>query len=287
MPALPAPPLEWMGRCCGCTGLVDHAGHGELKVYFSGDRGDIQDRPHSLSHRDPLDITYSPRDCADEAGFYGFESQCVATPRQKDLWSNLELPQMPSYPWPPNACMSDTAEDAKAKLQAMYREFAMELHTGMYMTQATSSEVDMYDHETHCQLMDDLVTLKLDRATGRIVEFPLTSVSSIYEVVKVGNKWYAASHAPAGTPVTSEHIVVVEFWKRRLAFVFQDLAASQRFSLCMDLLVQRAQQRQAAASGADSLPPHFPPQVPGALCPTPRQLREACARPSEGPDVAS
>ena len=48
-----------------------------------------------------------------------------------------------------------------------------------------------------------------------------------------------------------ENIVVVEFMKRKLAFVFPDSSSSQLFLLCMELLIRKAQQRmRKVAAGA-------------------------------------
>ena len=52
------------------------------------------------------------------------------TPRQRDLRAQLELPQLQTYPVPPNITSEEAEEVRKAKLLEMYREFAIELHTG-------------------------------------------------------------------------------------------------------------------------------------------------------------
>jgi len=122
----------------------------------------------------------------------------------------------------------------------LYQEFALDLHTGMYLTQLTSTR-DYSD--IHCQLMEDMTVLKLDQGNGRIVEFPLTSVSKAYRIVKMEDKWYSAG--AVRSCFGAEHIVVVEFMRRKLAFVFSDLQVSQKFLLCMELLIRRAQQAQA------------------------------------------
>jgi len=139
----------------------------------------------------------------------------------------------------------------------MYQEFALELHTGMYMTQLTSNR-DYSD--IHCQLMDDMQTLQLDQSNGRIIEFPLTGVSKVYRIVKSDDKWYSAgSHVPGAPSASTEHIVVVEFMRRKLAFVFKELQMSQRFLMGMELLIRRAQQKQAKKA-LRSLTPAFPKQ---------------------------
>merc|ERR1719326_2077462 len=136
--------------------------------------------------------------------------------------------------------------------------------------------------DIHCQLMDDMVTLKLDQSNGRIIEFPLTGVSKVYRIVKNDDKWYSAGSTVPGLPSAStEHIVVVEFMRRKLAFVFKELQISQRFLMCMELLIRRAQQKQAKKA-LRSLTPTFPPNSShnaGRHCATPRQVHETSSRP--------
>jgi len=169
----------------------------------------------------------------------------------------MELPMLPRYPVPPMCSPDDSEELRKGMLLEMYQEFALDLHTGMYLTQMTSN----HDYsDIHCQLMDDMQTLKLDQSNGRIIEFPLTSVSKVYRIVKSNEKWYSASTFVAGTTGgTTEHIVVVEFMRRKLAFVFKELEVSQRFLMCMELLIRRAQQKQAkqALRSVATLPPRL------------------------------
>jgi len=137
----------------------------------------------------------------------------------------------------------------------MYQEFALDMHTGMYLTQLTSNR-DYSD--IHCQLMEDMQTLKLDQSNGRIIEFPLTGVSKVYRIVKNDDKWYSAGSPLPGLPNSNtEHIVVVEFMRRKLAFVFKELQMSQRFLMCMELLIRRAQQKQAKKA-LRSLTPAIP-----------------------------
>merc|ERR1739845_256556 len=128
--------------------------------------------------------------------------------------------------------------------------------------------------DIHCQLMEDMLTLKLDQSNGRIIEFPLTGVSKVYRIVKSDDKWYSATTSmPGAASSNTEHIVVVEFMRRKLAFVFKELQSSQRFLMCMELLIRRAQQKQAKKS-LRNLTPSLPPQgttgaMPNQQCPTP------------------
>ncbi|CAK0857292.1 unnamed protein product, partial [Prorocentrum cordatum] len=78
------------------------------------------------------------------------------------------------YRVPPSCAREDPEEVQRQVLLDMYQAFALDLHAGVYLTQLTSSR----EHsEIHVQLMDDLMTLKMDQSNGHIVEFPLTSVS--------------------------------------------------------------------------------------------------------------
>ena len=56
------------------------------------------------------------------------------------------------------------------KLKELFQNFVFELYTGTYLLQLTA--VKQQQH-IHVQLMDDLGSLQLHQATGRIVEFPL------------------------------------------------------------------------------------------------------------------
>jgi hypothetical protein len=138
-----------------------------------------------------------------------------------------------TYPVPPNSSPEAPEEERKSKLLEMYQEFALDLHTGMYLTQLTSNR-DYSD--IHCQLMEDMQTLKLDQSNGRIIEFPLTGVSKVYRIVKNDDKWYSA-----GSPIPG---------------VTSSTEASQRFLMCMELLIRRAQQKQAKKA-IRSLTPAF------------------------------
>mmetsp|Transcript_39519 Transcript_39519/g.113721 ORF Transcript_39519/g.113721 Transcript_39519/m.113721 type:complete len:272 (+) Transcript_39519:79-894(+) len=264
-----SPRLEWMLGCCSCAGFE----HGpDLQVQLNADRlSEVARKQHTLTKGDSFDITYTPRAFGDSSD----KGRAPLTQRQKLLRDQLQLPQLATYPQPPNARPGDTDEDKRQKLLTMYREFTIDLHAGMYLTQLTSSR----DYsEIHCQLMQDMATLKLDQANGRIIEFPLCNVSKMYRIVKSDDKWYTAGNtAPAdGSP--TEQIVVVEFLRRKLAFVFNELSISQRFLICLELLIRRAQQEQAKKT-TRALTPTFPPQQQGRPCPTPRQVHGGDSRP--------
>lgn len=200
------------------------------------------------------------------------------TPRQQGLRDSLSLPALRRYPAPPGFDSSDP-EEKKQELLRVYREFVLDLHKGKVMTQLTSAS--SYS-EIHCQVLEDLQTLKVDQGSGCLVEFPLAQVSKVYRIVRVDDEHpvadaeeessaeadrlgpllvgpaSAASDAAStaarsaltseGTDLGSgccsraEHIVVVEFRKRKLALVFKELIAAQQFLTCMELMVRTAQE---------------------------------------------
>lgn len=257
-----SPRLDWMfGEhgsvfnfgCCSSAGCDSHGPQHEFQVHLSTDMAEGSGRSnmgrHQITRADSFDITFTPRTfAANSNANAGASSNPLSgwlsspTPRQQTLKEQLELPLLHNYPTPPN-CSPDMVEETRKKLLLnMYQDFALDLHAGMYLTQLTSSR-DYSD--IHCQLMEDMTTLKLDQSNGRIIEFPLTGVSKVYRIVKTDDKWYSANSPVPGASVNTEHIVVVEFMRRKLAFVFKELQVSQRFLMCMELLIRRAQQKQA------------------------------------------
>jgi hypothetical protein len=236
-----SPRMDWLMHCCSSTGC-DRDGPGELQVQLSTEDSHIT--RHLITAPDSLDTTFTPRSFSNVSLYSNKGSRVMPmTPRQVELKNQLELPLLHTYPVPPNCSPEEPEEDKKRKLLDMYQEFALDLHTGMYLTQLTSNR-DYSD--IHCQLMEDMLTLKLDQSNGRIIEFPLTGVSKVYRIVKNDDKWYSAGSTVPGLPSSNtEHIVVVEFMRRKLAFVFKELQVSQRFLMCMELLIRRAQQKQA------------------------------------------
>lgn len=273
-----SPRIEWLMGMLGCCSGNAYEGHGEYHVSLSSDmipQPPSQCDKHLLTRGDSFDITFTPRTFS-SAGSTLPSRQVPITPRQREMRNQLELPALHTYPIPPNCSPEEREEERKRRLLEMYQEFALDLHTGMFLTQLTSNR-DYSD--IHCQLMEDMVTLKLDQSNGRIIEFPLTSVSKVYRIVKNDDKWYAAgSPLPGAGAGPTEQIVVVEFMRRKLAFVFKELQVSQRFLICMELLIRRAQQKQAVRSLTPTFPP--PAQQQSRQCPTPRQVQEAMARPT-------
>lgn len=269
--------VEWLLQCCSCRGPDGNSGM-EEQVHLSSDPSDVIQR-HLITRTDSFDITFTPRGAVASNSLPA--KATPMTPRQRDLKDRLELPVLHQYPVPPNCGADEDDEMRHQKLLSTYQDFALDLHTGMYLTQLTSNR-DYSD--IHCQLMEDLQTLKLDQSNGRIIEFPLTGVSKVYRIVKSDDKWYDAGSGPQPVPIlpfsNAEHIVVVEFMRRKLAFVFKEIQASQRFLMCMELLIRRAQQEQAGKA-LRSLTPAFPPNATGAgkgTCATPRQVRDAESR---------
>eukprot|EP00434_Breviolum_minutum_P023839 symbB.v1.2.021032.t1/scaffold1798.1/size163522/11 len=274
--SLLTPRLDWILGCCTAGGC--EAGHTqtEYQVQLSSEPAPSSaSAKHLLTSGDSFDITFTPR----LFGLGGWNSRASGpiTPRQQDLRAQLELPQLQTYPVPPTLASDEPEEVRKEKLLEMYREFAIELHTGMYLTQLTSNR-DYAD--IHVQLMEDLTTLKLDQSNGRIIEFPLTNVSKVYRIVKNDDKWYAAGTPLPNASPHAEQIVVVEFMRRKLAFVFKELQVSQRFLICMELLIRRAQQKQAMRSLTPTFPPHH---TQSRQCPTPRLVHDAMQRPIPSP----
>lgn len=275
MSMLATPRLQWLFGTCSCTGCEGNLDKADQQISLNSESGSSSGR-HLLTRNDPLDVTFTPRPFVRDGTTAGGASPM--TPRQRDMRDHMHLPKLQMYPVPPNAEPEDTEEQRKGKLLQMYQEVALDLHTGMYLTQLTA---DRDYSDIHCQLMEDMTTLKLDQSNGRIIEFPLTNVSKVYRIVKNDDKFYTP-----GTPVPpdrggrSEHIVVVEFLRRKLAFVFREVHAAQRFMICMELLIRRAQQKQALRALTPTFPPRNAPANHGQ-CPTPRQVYEAMSRPGE------
>mmetsp|Transcript_103066 Transcript_103066/g.183128 ORF Transcript_103066/g.183128 Transcript_103066/m.183128 type:complete len:288 (-) Transcript_103066:19-882(-) len=278
------PRLDWLLGCCTANGCDAHGPQSEFQVQLNTEPTPAYGPPaarHLLTSGDSFDITFTPRPFSGVQNF-SRGSTAPITPRQRNLKEQLELPSLQTYPIPPNCAPEEQEEARKEKLLDMYQEFALDLHTGMYLTQLTSNR-DYSD--IHCQLMEDMTTLKLDQSNGRIIEFPLTNVSKVYRIVKNDDKWYSAgTPLPNALPANSEQIVVVEFMRLKLPFVFKELQTAQRFLICMELLIRRAQQKQALRS----LTPTFPPQqIQNRQCPTPRLVHDAMARPTPSPGSGS
>jgi hypothetical protein len=194
---------------------------------------------HLLTQQDSFDMTESPR-------------KTMYTPRQVSLRDRVKLPTLRRYPVPPGSSLDDPEDVKRTELLRVYQDFVLDLHRGLHMTQLTASQ-DYSD--IHCQILEDLQTLKVDQGSGCIIEFPLRQVSKVYRIVKNDDKWYNAGSLTGPTPMpplplsNAEHIVVVEFMRRKLAFVFNEIKAAQSFLLCIELLIRRAQEDRNGAEG--------------------------------------
>lgn len=183
------------------------------------------------------------------------------TPRQRDLHSQLELPELEYYPSPPGCEPGEAEDEQRRQLLDLLRNFAIELIRGTFFKQMMA---DRTYADIHCQLTEDLLIFKCDRCDGRIIEFPLSNVSKIYRLMKVSGRWIRADtkneHAlrDAGVEPDGEHLIVVVFSRRKLAFMFAELRQCLRFLLCMQLLIWRAQQKRG-------LPVLCPPTAPAPV----------------------
>lgn len=240
-------------QCCNSHGEVNQGG--ELKVvHLSSDilESHLAQPVHLLTQHDSFDMTASvavQRSGKDDATGGGGLPDSI-TPRQRNLRDRIWLPKLRRYPVPPTCSESDSEEKRRDELLRVYQEFVMDLHKGIHMTQLTSSQ-DYSD--IHCQILEDLQTLKVDQGSGCIIEFPLGAVSKVYRIVKNDDKWYSAGSLTGPAPMpplplsSAEHIVVVEFMRRKLAFVFIDIKVAQRFLMCIELLIRRAQETRLEA----------------------------------------
>lgn len=231
-------------HCCDSQGDV---GTGELKVIqLSSDVLDCSNASqpvHLLTQRDSFDMTMSPRTaCKGEQLPSRFRT---FTPRQQSLHEQIWLPNLRRYPVPPTCSPDDPEDVQRQELLRVYQDFVMDLHKGIHMTQLTSKQ-DYSD--IHCQIREDLQTLQVDQGSGCIIEFPLRAVSKVYRIVKNDDRWYSAGSLTGPSPIpplplsNAEHIVVIEFMRRKLPFVFTDMKAAQRFLMCIELLIRRAQE---------------------------------------------
>lgn len=204
-------------------------GHSDIKVVeISTDNMN----PGSLDNFDDLD-PFAPGYMLDSIG--SCSKLPKLTPRQNILKEQLSLPRMPRYPVPLN-CSEDDPDDVKtAELLRIFQAFVLDLHNGLCLTRVL--ETDAY-LDVHCQLQDDLLTLKVDQLCGRMIEFPLTAVTKVYCFARSVHPCFEVASDPLGTKPSpsSEHIVVLEFARRKLALVFDEEEA-HNFMMCIELLV--------------------------------------------------
>lgn len=238
------------GRFLQCCNTQNEAvAAGELKVvHLSSDvlECHMAQPVHLLTQPDSFDMADSPRGALKAEGGSSWRASAV-TPRQRNLRDRIWLPKLRRYPVPATCSMDDPEDVRRAELLRTYQDFVMDLHKGLHMTQLTSSQE--YS-DIHCQILEDLQTLKVDQGSGCIIEFPLGAVSKVYRIVKNDDKWYSAGSLTGPAPMpplplsNAEHIVVIEFMRRKLAFVFSDIKVAQQFLMCIELLIRRAQECQ-------------------------------------------
>mmetsp|Transcript_123632 Transcript_123632/g.344885 ORF Transcript_123632/g.344885 Transcript_123632/m.344885 type:complete len:256 (-) Transcript_123632:76-843(-) len=243
-------------QCCNSS---EAPGEAEFRVVHLS----IDDMDRHLPHADDSPVTPN-----------------TLTSRQQSLRERIRLPKLRRYPVPVGCSPDDPEEFRRAELLRCFQDFVMELHMGIHMTQLTTHQE--YS-DIHCQVLDDLQTLKVDQGCGCIVEFPLGAVSKVYRVVKAD---LAVSAAPFPS-TSSEHVVVVEFMRRKLAFVFRDVVTAQRFLMCMELLTRSAQEQAGsglsgacARRGGGGITPMFSASAPamrGGRPTAPAVLKEGVA----------
>mmetsp|Transcript_41697 Transcript_41697/g.89526 ORF Transcript_41697/g.89526 Transcript_41697/m.89526 type:complete len:322 (-) Transcript_41697:206-1171(-) len=267
--------MQRLLQCCNSHADIPN---GELKVvHLSSDVMEMHMKQpvHLLTRQDSFDMTLAMQKSAkgSASSTPSRLSPGVVTPRQEGLRDRVWLPKLRRYPVPPSCSEEDPEDVRRAELLRMYQEFVLDLHKGIHVTQLTSNQ-DYSD--IHCQILDDLQTLKIDQGSGCIIEFPLGAVSKVYRIVKNDDKWFSAGTLTGPAPIpplplsSAEHIVVVEFMRRKLAFVFNDIKVAQRFLMCIELLIRRAQEvrdehdarpaRRGASSplqGGSSIAPMF------------------------------
>eukprot|EP00927_Polykrikos_kofoidii_P085997 TRINITY_DN9508_c0_g2_i1.p1 TRINITY_DN9508_c0_g2~~TRINITY_DN9508_c0_g2_i1.p1 ORF type:complete len:327 (-),score=52.72 TRINITY_DN9508_c0_g2_i1:92-1072(-) len=195
---------------------------------------------HSLTELDALDVSWTAQKSST-----GERPRTLVkdTARQQNIKDRVVLPNLVKYPIPPGYSTDDSEEFLENELLRIYQEFVVDLHKGMCMTQLTGIQEYAV---MHLQIMEDLETLKVDQGNGCVVEFPLVCVSKVHRMIKCHEEW--ANQANTGSPHLSllpvEHVVMLEFLQRRLAFVFTEDVPAQRFKICMELLVRRAIERR-------------------------------------------
>jgi hypothetical protein len=237
-------------ECCGGGAAGGfHSKQEEVLLDSSAtESAPFQKRLQLITRKDSFDITFGER------------KPTPVTPRQRELYEQINLPHLSEVPTVPGCPVDATEEEKRQRLLECFRDFVLDLHSGMYLTHLTSSREYQ---EIHCQVLDDLITLNLNQSNGRIIEFPLLGVTKVYRIVRKDEHWY---QMVSSVPMPQDHLIVVEFSRRKLAFVFKDLPTSQRFLVCIELLIRVAQQK--TLHGMPTAP-----QGPANPCTTPRQVR--------------
>eukprot|EP00811_Abedinium_folium_P000895 NODE_10821_length_1326_cov_7.391159.p1 GENE.NODE_10821_length_1326_cov_7.391159~~NODE_10821_length_1326_cov_7.391159.p1 ORF type:complete len:323 (+),score=55.07 NODE_10821_length_1326_cov_7.391159:69-1037(+) len=270
-------PDSWMFRCCAVPDAPRLGEEANIASIIAA----------------PLNLSF--KSVGMKAGYAtDWSPPTVLTKKQLELRSRLKLPT-------PEMCCGEpllageTTEGRHRWLLDMYQDFAFELYEGMFLKQLRT---DICSDRVHCQLVDDLETLKLDFEDGCIIEFPLSAVSQVRHLLRHESKWYSmpagmchsynqvirqdesdqrrricgeepcskgdeAGPEPAPTfPPTAEHIIVMQFQMKQLAFSFATVPYAQRFMTCIELMI--------------SMSRHRPPDRTAATCMVPTPSPRAC-----------
>ncbi|CAJ1413385.1 unnamed protein product [Effrenium voratum] len=130
----------------------------------------------------------------------------------------------------------------------VYQDGIVDLIAGLHLTHVTANQeyADVF-----CKLMPDLATLQLEHCGDVMAEFPLGGVLKIYRIVKAIDQAQAQGLADRNRTsfpfqmLDAEHIVVIQFPRRKLAFVFADPVVAQRFLLTLEVLIGHVQEEHA------------------------------------------
>jgi len=156
----------------------------------------------------------------------------------QDWQDYLELPLMDTFP-----------SDASIKLQQeellkSCREFAIKWQAGSSLKQIISNDTCL---DSHVQLMEDLMAVRIDQSSGLVIEFPLRNVSKVYRMVKY-KKWWRSPNVKfvmeEHVKKLAQHVVIIEVEDvkhgkhTKIAFAFPTPEESLNFSNCFSLLLK-------------------------------------------------
>jgi len=189
----------------------------------------------------------------------------ILTPRNRSILNDITLPRMNVYPVLPAVPgtaaaaastttttqqqiggeeeFSEAAEkrdqqqiggeeefseaEKRDKLLPVFRGFVIELVRGMLLLRHIDEEKT---GTFQFQISEDLLFFLMDANDGKIVQFPVNSVTTL---------------TCTPTEKGQEHKVTLFFGKkRRLPFLFETLNSATRFMILFDLLVQLVQERE-------------------------------------------
>lgn len=222
--------LEGLLQQC-CSSHLDQGQTSEVRVLALS--SDYRDAEHDPVHwQDPL--AYLEGDRVPTL----LEQQQCSTPHQKTIQERVCLPHLRRYPVPPHCAEDDPEDVQRQELLLTFQQFVMDLHRGLHAVQLAA---DQSHSSVHCQILDDLQTLKVDQGSGCIIEFPLGSVSKLYRILRNDERWEDSGELSSRS-VSEEHVVVMEFMGRKLPFLFHDIDSARRFLMCMELTIRRAQE---------------------------------------------